>query len=221
MERGVKASMNIPDYWFIVINILIVALYLFLMWRAYKKGFLYELFNFIGFIFAFLFAWFIAPILAEQFPLIASGTINDLADELLVGIALPICNTLIWFIIILVVVRVILAIILSLFKAVSKIPVLGFFNRLLGTFFGIVNATIWVMIISMLLSLPFFTNGQAVKEGTLIKHINNLSNSTLVFVTEHIDVKGLSDSISDELTDVDDAREAFVVWMKKHGIINE
>ena len=68
--------------------------------------------------------------------------------------------------------------------------------------------------------MPYFVNGQEVKENTLIKHVNNLSNEVLVFIGEHIG-DGLLEEAANEFGDIDEARAAFVIWMREQGIIHE
>ncbi len=212
--------MTIPSSLFIVINILIIVLYIFLIIQAYRKGFLYELLSFLGFVLSFFISWFISPILAEHFPIFEIQSLQNIGEELMAVMFVPILNNVIWFLIVLIIVRIIIGLLLSIFKSISKLPIIGFFNRLLGSVFGLINATIWVLIFSVLLSMPFFANGQEIKENTLIKHINNLSNEALLFISEHIG-DDLLKGAANEFGDIDEARAAFVIWMQEQGIIHE
>ncbi len=213
--------MTIPNAFFIVIDILIIGLYLFMIWRAYKHGFVFELLSFLGFVLAFFAAWFISPILAEHFPLLTPDPTTYLSEQFIVLLAAPLINILVWFVLILILIKIICALILPIFKLVSKIPVLGFVNRLAGSLFGIINATVWVLILSMFLSLPLIENGMEVRENTVIKYVGELTDQTLLFVSEHVDLEAIEKIIGQEINDVDSARDIFEAWLAEQGIVNE
>ena len=96
-------------------------------------------------------------------------------------------------------------------KSLNKIPVIGGFNKILGGFFGIINATIITLFISILLSLPLFKNGNQVKENTILKYINNTSEEVLTYIAEKVGESNL-DNNSEEF-DIDEYREEFKKWL--------
>ena len=213
--------MTIPNAFFIVIDILLIGFSIFMIWRVYKHGFVFELLSFLGFVLAFFAAWFISPILAEHFPLLTPDPTTYLSEQFIVLLAAPLINILVWFVLILILIKIICALILPIFKLVSKIPVLGFVNRLAGSLFGIINATVWVLILSMFLSLPLIENGMEVRENTVIKYVGELADQTLLFVSEHVDLEAIEKIIGQEINDVDSARDIFEAWLAEQGIVNE
>ena len=96
-------------------------------------------------------------------------------------------------------------------KSLNKIPVIGGFNKILGGVFGIINATIITLFISILLSLPLFKNGNQVKENTILKYINNTSEEVLTYIAEKVGESNL-DNNSEEF-DIDEYREEFKKWL--------
>ena len=212
--------MIIPESAILYINIFIIFIYITMMILAYKKGFIYGLVNFFGFLLALAASWFVAPILANNFPLLNPEMLTNASEAYVFSIIAPLANTVIWFAIVLLVLNTVLSIIMPVFKIFSHIPVLGFLNRLAGAFFGFINATIWVLIISMILSLPFFQNGAYVKQNSLIKYVNNISDKAILFVANNIDLKNIEDYVGNEV-DVQQARDQFESWLKQQGIINE
>jgi uncharacterized membrane protein required for colicin V production len=93
----------------------------------------------------------------------------------------------------------------------NKIPVIGKFNQFLGAIFGFINATLIVLAISMLLSLPVIKNGQQVKDNTILRYINHYSDEALAFVIEKLSTTSLKEDIND--FDIDAYREEFKEWI--------
>ena len=94
-------------------------------------------------------------------------------------------------------------------------------NNIIGEIFGIINATVWVLILSMFLSLPLIENGMEVRENTVIKYVGELTDQTLLFVSEHVDLEAIEKIIGQEINDVDSARDIFEAWLAEQGIVNE
>ena len=94
----------------------------------------------------------------------------------------------------------------------NKIPVLGKLNKLLGMLVGIINATIIVLALSMLLSLPLFKNAKDIKDKTLLRYINDYSNQAISYIAEKIILS--NDLININNFDIDSYREEFSNWLQ-------
>ena len=179
---------------------------------GYNKGFLYEIVNLAYTAIALAVSWFVSPVFAKLFPLIdldkvSSETklINNLfnLNELI--------NTIAYFVIIFLLLKILYIFISLLVKSLNKIPVIGGFNKILGGVFGIFNATIITLFISILLSLPLFKNGNQVKENTILKYINNTSEEVLTYIAEKVGESNLDNNSED--FDIDQYREEFKKWL--------
>lgn len=203
--------MVIPESYFIFISLFIVGLYIALMIIGYNKGFLYELVNLAYTALSLALAYFASPVLASMFPLF---DIKNAAKDMSILVDLfnlnDILNIVAYFLIIFLLLKIIYIFISILVKSLNKIPVLGKLNKMLGSLFGIVNATIITLVISMLLSLPLFKNGNEIKEKTILKYINNLSQDVLSVVTQKVIENNLSDGIN---FDIDSYRQEFKEWL--------
>ena len=73
----------------------------------------------------------------------------------------------------------------------------------------------------MFLSLPLIENGMEVRENTVIKYVGELTDQTLLFVSEHVDLEAIEKIIGQEINDVDSARDIFEAWLAEQGIVNE
>ena len=204
--------MLIPEKYFIYISIFIVAIYIAMMIIGYKHGFLYEMVNLLYTAASVAIAYFAAPVFASVFQIIDLSKNNSEYHVLNELFNLnKIINTVAYFIIIFLVLKV-LYIFVSLFvKSLNKIPVIGSFNQFLGMIFGIVNATLIVLCLSMLLSLPLFANGKEVREKTILRYINSYSDQALTYLVQKVGEQEIKESIDD--FDIDQYREEFKKWL--------
>lgn len=200
-----------------LVNVTILLIYLILVVIAYKNGFLYEVLGlFINLIILFL-SYLLAPLLASKitlinidlsaYPILAIFNLNELF------------NTIIFFVLIFFVLSIFGFLIKNLFKSVSKIPFLGFFNRILGIAVGFINATIITLLLSLLVSLPFINNGKQIKEESLFKYVNVITNKALVSLSDYIDIDSLSNNI--EGLDINHARDELNKWLIEQGVFHE
>ena len=158
-----------------------------------------------------------APLLASKitlinidlsaYPILAIFNLNELF------------NTIIFFVLIFFVLSIFGFLIKNLFKSVSKIPFLGFFNRILGIAVGFINATIITLLLSLLVSLPFINNGKQIKEESLFKYVNVITNKALVSLSDYIDIDSLSNNI--EGLDINHARDELNKWLIEQGVFHE
>ncbi len=202
-------SWNLNTY----INIAIVLLYLALIIVGYHKGFLYGIVSLIYTLLSIAVAWFLAPILANKYPIIQIENLDAkyqlLSDSLNLNIIL---NIIIYFLIVFLVLKLLYLIISIALKGINKIPVLGGFNKILGAIFGFINATFICVIISMLLTLPTFENGLSIKNNTLLKYTNIIADKGLNIIVENINIDKIKDEF--ESFDIESARKEFSDWLE-------
>ena len=206
--------MVIPQNCFIYISVFIVAIYLIMMIVGYKRGLLYEL---IGLFFTALSvaaAWFVSPVLAGLFPIIDLANYSDETKLLSKLFDLnQLINTIAYFLIVFLLLKLLYFFLSLLLKSLNKVPVIGTLNKFLGSVFGVLNATIIVLCLSMLLSLPIFSNGKEVRENTILRYIGSFSSDVFHVVAEWIGDSNLKERTED--FDVDLYREEFREWLTK------
>ena len=193
-------SWNLNTY----INIAIVLLYLALIIVGYCKGFLYGIVSLIYTLLSIAVAWFLAPILANKYPIIQIENLDAkyqlLSDSLNLNIIL---NIIIYFLIVFLVLKLLYLIISIALKGINKI---------LGAIFGFINATFICVIISMLLTLPTFENGLSIKNNTLLKYTNIIADKGLNIIVENINIDKIKDEF--ESFDIESARKEFSDWLE-------
>ncbi|MBO5554785.1 MAG: hypothetical protein J5941_04570, partial [Solobacterium sp.] len=117
------------------------------------------------------------------------------------------------------VIRLLFIILEKLCSGLSGLPVLKEISGLLGGILGIVTATVWVMVICVVLNMPFFKNGRQIAEQSMIGTITNAVSKT---ITEFAGPINASETIGDlyqEVTEFGDQdKEAIGEWLSEHGI---
>lgn len=205
--------MVIPENCFIFVSVFIVIIYAAMIYMGYKKGLLYELISFLYTAASVLIAWFMSPVLASLFPFFDISDIDEkyqMLNKLYDFNAL--LNTIAYFVIIFLLLKLLYILISLLVKSLNKIPVIGSLNQLLGGIFGVLHATIIVLALSLLLSLPVIRNGKQVREKTLFRYVGSISNEAFSYLIDLISDSGLKENISD--LDINAYREQFKEWIQ-------
>ena len=190
--------MNIPSNYFICIDILVVLLFIIFIFVGYKKGFLYELFSLIYTLASTIASWFLAPVFASLYPLIKLKNLTN--DQMIIANFVNlevILNTIAYFVIIFLVLKICYIVLSLLFKSINKVPIVGGFNRILGALMGIVNAAIITLFISMILSMPLIENGDEVKKNTVFAYINTYGEKAMSYIVENVDLNHIKSEFKD------------------------
>ena len=205
--------MTIPINGSTILSIVVIAVYIVMFAIGYSKGLLYELVNFVFTILSLFLAWFAAPVLSDHFPLIDIGRMEQVPSFLVDLFDLnKVMNNIAYFIIVFLVMKLLYVLLSLIFKSMNKVPVIGKLNQLLGGVFGIFNATLIVLALSMLLMLPLFKNGKEIIDASILKYIRSYSAEVLSFVTDKIAESSITETAKD--MDIDSYRKQFSEWLK-------
>lgn len=209
--------MNISNSYFIFIDIIVVAIFIVCFIVSYKNGIIYELISFFMLLISGFLGYFLSPILAKRLYLFKPELQeNPFLNSQTIYYSI---NVVIWFIVITIFFVLIFTLIKPLFKKLTKIPVVGWVNKLFGLVFGLIKGFIFCSLLSCLLSTVFFENYNEIKNGTLIKYVDLFSSKAISFVVNNIDYKELDDTLSD--IDIKNTQEQFEKWLIEQGFINE
>ena len=170
-----------------------VILLIALMIAGYKNGLILSLLNCVGWIIALVAAYLFSPTCAQILTLYPLK-LTPMADTPFGPVFQSMLNQLVWFVLIAAAIKLVCLLLKPLAKGFRKIPVLGFFNNVLGALFGLVNMWIWTSIICMVLSLPAISWGSEVVDGSLLKSASLVSD----IIMEKIDVN--TEEIEDVLS---------------------
>lgn len=203
--------MNIPEAYFMYLNIIIALIYLAFIIIGYCKGFIYGVISVIYTGLALFISWLLSPVLSNLYPIVNMES-ESLEAQLLNKFidTNQIINNVLYFVIIYLVLKVLYIIISLIVKAFNKVPVLGTFNKILGGILGFVNATIVALLISVVLTLPVFKNGNEARDASVLKYIKSTSDKVVSYIIDNMDIK--FDASLDKF-DADEVRLEIKEWI--------
>ena len=205
--------MLVSSQYFIFINAFIVLIYVVFAAVGYKNGLIYEGLNLLISVIGIIIAWITAPILAKHFLLFE---LSDLVFELFdVNYYL---HLLIYFVLVFLLVRLLYFLISPLLKKLCDLPVLGFLNRLGGLLVACLNATFVVLLLSLLLNTPLFSNGNEIASNTFFKPIKQYSSKLTALIIEKA-VEINLDQYGD--FSINECSKQLEEWLIKEGLIHE
>lgn len=173
--------------WIIIVDLLILMIMVFNIFKGFKNGFLVSLVNVVRFVVALAVASFFSGPVAKVFPLINLNTGGlDLAITQAMGIR---GSESIWFLIIFIGVYLLSKLIIPLIRLIDVIPIVNSLNNLLGIVFGTVLGWLKVLILFFIFTLPVFSNGEVVIQESRLRHFESSIGIIQVF----------SDSMEDNL----------------------
>lgn len=207
--------MKIPQSGFIYIDIFIVVILLIFLVVGYKRGFVFELVSLVYSICAILVSWFVAPVLASLYPLFKLDNITEQLELLQRFVDFEtFINIFIYFVIVFLVLKAFYVVLAIVLKGMNKIPVIGGMNQMLGAIIGIINGLIVTFVLSLVLTLPIFENGNEVKNNTLFSYIDKYSTKAIEFIVDNSDLNHIKDQFTN--FDIDNARQDLKDWLNEH-----
>jgi len=165
---------NIPDFIFNFSLVIIIIYYLLFIVKGAKVGFITTTINLVSTFFSLFISVFFSKQLAKSYNLIPSDTVNS---SLITGLF----NQIVWGLIIFIFIRVLLIFLKILLNKIVDLPVLKQVNKSLGALFGFVHATIILLLITMALQTPIFSNGNEFVEKSSLSILSNTSQNFIKF----------------------------------------
>ena len=193
--------------------ILIVCLLLCLV-RSWQRGFLLQLVDLFSWLVAAVLAWWMSDVMADLMPLIQV----DVSDvDMLNGFFSSRISAVAWFVIILLIIRLFTWILLPFAKALNHVPVVGWFNHLLGAVLGAVKAFIVTYVLLMILYLPLIPQGVQIVQRSILRFYEPLCDAVFTQGAQLIDRLKLADELQGLDESSDALKEELEEWIRENG----
>lgn len=213
--------MTLPSNSVIFINLCVVLLLIISVIIGYTKGFLWQLVKLLGIIGLILFSWILAPGLSDLvhvFP----RKYAPFNDTSLADIFYDKINTLCWFVIVLIVGLIILALIKPLFKVVTEVPVIKQVNQFVGAILSLIPATIAIVLTTYLFNTAIFTNGKDMVNNSLLKYSDKLVDKVVVLLNKSFEENlAIQKMISDPLSLKEEDVKSIINWLKTNQLSSQ
>lgn len=173
-----------PQEFIIYLNALLVLLFVFVLYRGYKRGMLLQVVGLVSTFVSMIIAWIFSDVFLEVFQFVTYSKTGITAMDQYVNMN---ANRLIWFVVLFILIRLLMMVLTPVAAAISKLPLIKQVNSVMGGVFSVVTFFIYTILIIFFLSLPIVTNGDAIVENTFLRPIKQAVVPTFSFLENMIE----------------------------------
>ncbi len=212
---------TLQENWAIYFSAFVVLFFVLKAAQGYNTGILRRLIGLVGSIISYWIAWILCGVFAKYIN-IASAKSLGLSGTPFEAIAKTYVNQIAWFILLFLVLRILFFVVDRIAKGVHKVPGLHAVSALLGAAFGVLEAFVWIVVITVLLHTPLFKNGSYIVENSLIKQVNQVTEMVAKdYLGPLFSSEGFSKLGEDTKSLTDLQRNAVENWLKENGFVEE
>ena len=212
---------TLQENWAIYFSAFVVIFFVLKAAQGYNTGILRRLIGLVGSIISYWIAWILCGVFAKYINIISVKSLG-LAGTPFEAIAKTYVNQIAWFILLFLVLRILFFVVDRIAKGVHKVPGLHAVSALLGAAFGVLEAFVWMVVITVLLHTPLFKNGSYIVENSLIKQVNQVTEMVAKdYLGPLFSSEGFSKLGEDTKSLTDLQRNAVENWLKENGFVEE
>jgi len=212
---------TLQENWAIYFSAFVVIFFILKAAQGYNTGILRRLIGLVGSIISYWIAWILCGVFAKYINIISVKSLG-LSGTPFEAIAKTYVNQIAWFILLFLVLRILFFVVDRIAKGVHKVPGLHAVSALLGAAFGVLEAFVWMVVITVLLHTPLFKNGSYIVENSLIKQVNQVTEMVAKdYLGPLFSSEGFSKLGEDTKSLTDLQRNAVENWLKENGFVEE
>lgn len=212
---------TLQENWAIYFSAFVVLFFVLKAAQGYNTGILRRLIGLVGSIISYWIAWILCGVFAKYINIVSAKSLG-LSGTPFEAIAKTYVNQIAWFILLFLVLRILFFMVDRIAKGVHKVPGLHAVSALLGAAFGILEAFVWMVVITVLLHTPLFKNGSYIVENSLIKQVNQVTEMVAKdYLGPLFSSEGFSKLGEDTKSLTDLQRNAVENWLKENGFVEE
>lgn len=209
---------TISENYLIAINIGVVALYLFFILRGAKKGFLLQILSTFGTFLAFFAAWRYCGFASKYYHLWPENLNPMSATPVLKEAVYEYLNEIAWFFALFVIILLLCKILEKMVRGISDLPVIKEISGLLGGILGAMAATVWIVVISMVMRTPMFVNGTEAVENSMVGIISSTSARVVEQFAGPVTSSETFSKLLHNVQDLDGKDKEYIEnWLSDHG----
>ena len=212
---------TLQENWAIYFSAFVVIFFVLKAAQGYNTGILRRLIGLVGSIISYWIAWILCGVFAKYINIISVKSLG-LSGTPFEAVAKTYVNQIAWFILLFLVLRILFFMVDRIAKGVHKVPGLHAVSALLGAAFGVLEAFVWMVVITVLLHTPLFKNGSYIVENSLIKQVNQVTEMVAKdYLGPLFSSEGFSKMEEDTKSLTDLQRNAVENWLKENGFVEE
>ena len=212
---------TLQENWAIYFSAFVVIFFILKAAQGYNTGILRRLIGLVGSIISYWIAWILCGVFAKYINIVSVKSLG-ISGTPFEAIAKTYVNQIAWFILLFLVLRMLFFVVDRIAKGVHKVPGLHAVSALLGAAFGVLEAFVWMVVITVLLHTPLFKNGSYIVENSLIKQVNQVTELVAKdYLGPLFSSEGFSKIGKDTKSLTDLQRNAVENWLKENGFVEE
>ena len=212
---------TLQENWAIYFSAFVVLFFVLKAAQGYNTGILRRLIGLVGSIISYWIAWILCGVFAKYINIVSAKSLG-LSGTPFEAIAKTYVNQIAWFILLFLVLRILFFVVDRIAKGVHKVPGIHAVSALLGAAFGVLEAFVWMVVITVLLHTPLFKNGSYIVENSLIKQVNQVTEMVAKdYLGPLFSSEGFSKLGEDTKSLTDLQRNAVENWLKENGFVEE
>lgn len=212
---------TLQENWAIYFSAFVVIFFILKAAQGYNTGILRRLIGLVGSIISYWIAWILCGVFAKYINIVSAKSLG-LSGTPFEVISKTYVNQIAWFILLFLVLRILFFVVDRIAKGVHKVPGLHAVSALLGAAFGVLEAFVWIVVITVLLHTPLFKSGSYIVENSLIKQVNQVTEMVAKdYLGPLFSSEGFSKLGEDTKSLTDLQRNAVENWLKENGFVDE
>ena len=213
--------MNIQQNTWLMINLVVVIVFALLLFSGYKQGFLMKLISIVGFVVVGIFSWWISAPISRMLSLYPKSQL-PIENDLISSFIYDNINRLFIFVVLFVILNIVILFLKPLIKAISDIPVVSTINKVAGLCLGAIQAVVLMFVATLVLRLPFISQGNTYVEGSLLKYSEPMMNTLMFYAKEPLQqISAVFDLINEKETLTKQEVENIHDWLVSQNLKEE
>ena len=213
--------MNIEQNTWLMINLVVVIVFALLLFSGYKQGFLMKLISIVGFVVVGIFSWWISAPISRMLSLYPKSQL-PIENDLISSFIYDNINRLFIFVVLFVILNIVILFLKPLIKAISDIPVVSTINKVAGLCLGAIQAVVLMFVATLVLRLPFISQGNTYVEGSLLKYSEPMMNTLMFYAKEPLQqITAVFDLINEKETLTKQEVENIHDWLVSQNLKEE
>ena len=213
--------MNIEQNTWLMIDLVVVIVFALLLFSGYKQGFLMKLISIVGFVVVGIFSWWISAPISRMLSLYPKSQL-PIENDLISSFIYDNINRLFIFVVLFVILNIVILFLKPLIKAISDIPVVSAINKVAGLCLGAIQAVVLMFVATLILRLPFISQGNTYVEGSLLKYSEPMMNTLVFYAKEPLQqISAVFDLINEKETLTKQEVENIHDWLVSQNLKEE
>lgn len=213
--------MNVEQNTWLMIDLVVVIVFALLLFSGYKQGFLMKLISIVGFVVVGIFSWWISAPISRMLSLYPKSQL-PIENDLISSFIYDNINRLFIFVVLFVILNIVILFLKPLIKAISDIPVVSTINKVAGLCLGAIQAVVLMFVATLILRLPFISQGNTYVEGSLLKYSEPMMNTLMFYAKEPLQqISAVFDLINEKETLTKQEVENIHDWLVSQNLKEE